>query len=596
MLQTRIRNFRFFSGHWAGLLLIVIAGVLVYSNTLEVPFVLDDVRQIEENQDIRSLENFLDWKVLAKNRPLTDFTFALNYHFHGLDVTGYHLVNLVLHLANGVLVYWLVLLFAGAGRRDESQHFSESAAVRLMAFFAALIFVVHPLQTQAVTYIVQRFTIMAAGFYILSVIFYILGRNRLAQGSGLNWKPGAVFFTLSFFSGLLAFLSKQNAASLPGMILACELILYDRTWAGWKRKLKWIAPGCALFILFVLYNVGFFSGSFSMGRALEDVSTLMRETEDISRWEYLMTQFTVLPRYLLLYVFPVGQNIDPMYPVTTDFFNLYTLAGTFFLAILLGAGIYLIPRQPLPALSIFWFFITLSVESSIIPISDPMFEHRMYLPMMGPALATAWVGARVARRHFKLIMAAAICLVLAFGAASYARNSVWQSELSIWQDSVSKNSDNHRAHTSLALVLEETGRRQQALKHYNRALEINPDYGFAHLNLGALLAESGQAVRAEKHFRQALEELPNNPGILSNLGASLAAQGRFKEALEFFGRVLKFEPDNIQARFNLAVTLARLERFDEASEQVLAILARDQDNAQALQLQKFLTNTQQSRE
>ena len=219
-----------------------------------------------------------------------------------------------------------------------------------MSLTTALIFVAHPIQTQAVTYTVQRCASMAAMFYLAAVFFYLKARI-LAQSSKLEAQSSgghplsafslqsSAFFTLCIICGMLAFLSKQNTASLPGVILLSEYLVIDRTWEGWKRKIPWFCLTFAFWGLFVLYVIGFFSGGtgggIEAGGVLEDVSRLTQETKNVSRWSYLCTQFNVLVIYIRLLFLPIGQNLDYMYPFKTGFFDGYTpLAFAFLIGII----------------------------------------------------------------------------------------------------------------------------------------------------------------------------------------------------------------------------------------------------------------------
>ncbi|WP_045215362.1 tetratricopeptide repeat protein [Desulfonatronovibrio magnus] len=579
------KNFLLKYGNSVSIFFLIMSGIAVYSNSFSVPFVLDDIRSIVENSFIKSFEGFASLEVFERNRPLVDLTFALNYHFGELRVFGYHLVNLLIHIINGIMVYFLILLIHSRisskyqivdGYRDDLW------LVRYVALFTALIFVVHPLQTQAVTYIVQRYTSMAALFYILSVLLYILGRNR--QVSGSNDSLSYVFISFSFLSGLMAFFSKQNAASLPAVILLIEFLLYKNKWSEWKKKLYWILPAIAGFVLIVLFNIGFFSGQGDFSRLLEDVSSLMRETTEISRWEYLVTQFVVVSKYLIMYMFPVGQNIDHMHPVLSGFWSGWAPLGSLLLLALLIAGFCFLKKQAVVSFAIFWFFITLSVESSVLPISDTMFEHRLYLPMIGPALATALIASQWLIKYPRIVLSLSLCYIIILGIFTFERNKVWQSQVTIWEDSIKKNPENFRAHTSLALAFEDQGEKGKALKHYNRALSIQPDYGFAHLNLGALLGEMGRIEEAEKHFRSALKEIPNNASLLNNLGVNIAIQGNLSKAEKYFRRSLRIDDQHIGARFNLAITLLNMNKSNQAMEELEYILKIDPANADALEM------------
>jgi len=170
-----------------------------------------------------------------------------------------------------------------------------------------------------------------------------------------------------------------------------EYLFVDRTWQGWKRKIPWFAVGFTLWFLFVFYVSGFFGGRSAGTGLLEEISNLTQETKMVSRWNYLCTQFNVLVIYIRLLFLPIGQNLDYMYPFKSGFFDGYTPLAFLFLMGVVGIGIWNIKKRPIITFAIFWFFITLSVESSIIPIKDPLFEHRLYPSMFGFALFVSYL-------------------------------------------------------------------------------------------------------------------------------------------------------------------------------------------------------------
>ena len=429
--------------HFPALILIPILALIIYSNIYQCPFVFDDGPGIEENTTIRTLSNYSSLGGLLRPRAIVGFTFALNYKFGKLNVFGYHLVNVLIHIINGFLVYFLAQTIFTQLSNTSAQRFGElnspkskvqgrkskvqspkskvqgpqpaisqstinnqQSTIFLMSLTAALIFIAHPIQTQAVTYTVQRCASMAAMFYLASVFFYLKARI-LAQSSKLEAQSSgghplsafslqsSAFFTLCIICGMLAFLSKQNTASLPGVILLSEYLVIDRTWEGWKKRIPWFCLTFAFWGLFVLYVIGFFSGGtgggIEAGGLLEDVSRLTQETENVSRWSYLCTQFNVLVIYIRLLFLPIGQNLDYMYPFKTGFFDGYTPLAFAFLIGIIGIGIWNIRKRPVISFGIFWFFITLSVESSLIPIRDALFEHRLYLPMFGFAIIVSYL-------------------------------------------------------------------------------------------------------------------------------------------------------------------------------------------------------------
>jgi len=583
-----------FLSPWFGLIVIGLSVLVIYSNIYNSPFVFDDVPRIVENSTIRDLSNFLSPDKLLEPRAIVDFTFALNYRFGKLNVFGYHLVNVLIHILNGFLVYILVSALLKQGHRGSNASaalISESPdfSIRITSLFTALIFVVHPIQTQAVTYTVQRYASMAAMFYMASVLFYLKARMTKAggrgQGSGIGGQKlksfhlsALSYIALSILCGILAFLSKQNTASLPLVILVVEYLLIDRTWQRWKTKLPWFVVLFALWTLFILYVSGFFSGGFEGRELLSDVSELIKETETVGRWQYLCTQFNVVVIYIRLLFLPVLQNMDYLYPFKSGFFDSYTPFAFLFLIGIAALGLWHIKKRPMISLAIFWFFITLSVESSIIPIRDALFEHRLYLPMLGFGL---FVSCQLFhylsdKRFMAFVLSLAIVVVL--GAATYRRNNTWQNEKALWSDVVTKSPDNYRAYYNLGNAFVRQGRISEAIKHYIKALQIKPNHAKAHNNLGNTLKDQGKLSEAITHYYEALRINPDYARAHNNLGDALAIQGNLSEAIKHYTEALRISPDLNEAHENIEKASALLMELNELIQSLQELLKVNPEN------------------
>jgi len=608
---------------WLALILIALVAVSIYSNIYRGPFVFDGVMHIEDKVKIRDLKRW--FSSALPPRPLVELTFALNYKLGKLHVFGYHLVNVFIHIINGFLAYFLALNIMrqlsfsldykkngaqkGLSVNSQSPITNHQSSIPLMSLFAALIFVAHPIQTQAVTYTVQRYTSMAAMFYFLSIFLYMRarilqqgawegrqrtkGRGRRAEdggkgtggGAGISWKnvygfKVLAYFALCFVSGILAYFSKPSAASLPGAILLLEFLLFDRTWRGWLRKLLWITPLFVFMGVFILYIAGKFSGGVQFGKLLEDVSEILRAPGTVvSRWDYLCTQFNVVVIYIRLLFFPVGQNLDYLYPFNTGFFEGYTPLAALFLIAIIGVGIWSVKKRPVITFGIFWFFITVSVESGIFPIKDALFEHRLYLPMFGFAIVVAYSVFYLlpVKRYWAIVIS--ILIILSFGTATYFRNRVWQNGTTLWLDVVSKSPHNYRAHYNLGTILYHNGEMDKAIKSYSDALRIQPDFAIAHDNLGVALVHKGKQDDAMKHFSQALRIRPKDPKILTNYGQALMQQGKIQDAIAHFLRALEIDSDNSEARNNLGIALARQGKLKEAIQHFSEALEIEPHNA-----------------
>jgi len=608
----------------AVLVFIALTVFIIYSNIYQSPFIFDDRPGIQENLDIRNVGNYLSFDRLLIPRDIVYLTFALNYRFGKLNVFGYHLVNVLIHIINGFLVYFLSLTVfkqlsssftkpfgrlngpnsklkrstskerrqaSKTGRKQKSKKarslgrnaqpvsFQSSiinlqSSIPWMSLTAALIFIAHPIQTQAVTYMVQRCASMATMFYLASVFFYLKARiiqqgavdegqrtevsgQRSGSRGTFSFRLSA-FYSLCILCGALAFLSKQNTASLPAVIFLAEYLLFDRTWEAWKRKIPWFVAAFTLWAVFVLYVAGFFSGGIEGRGLLEDVSDLMQETEYVSRWSYLCTQFNVLVIYIRLLFLPIGQNLDYVYRFNNTFFDGHTPLAFAFLVGVIAIGIWNIRKRPVISFGIFWFFITLSVESSLIPIQDAIFEHRLYLPMFGFALIISYLVFHFLSRRLSWAIVVSAIIIMSLGTATYLRNMKWKDGITLWTDVLSQSPQNTRAKNNLANLLVTQGRHKEAIKYYSDVLRVEPAYMDAHVNLANVLAIQGNFDAAIQHYTAALQITPRSEKVHYNLGSALVDQGRGKVAIKHFLYALSIRPGFAEAHCKLGNVLVNI--------------------------------------
>ena len=356
-------------------LLIALTAFIVYSNSFDCQYHLDDESGIVKNEQITRLSYFYNgdyW--LNAQRPLAFFSFALNYHFGKLNVWGYHLVNVLVHIIAGIFVFLLIKLILNLNNYN---NYKVDKHKNWFALFAALFFVVHPMQTQAITYIVQRMASMAAMFCIMSIYFYSWGRVEHVQNSKVF--KAILLYLLALTSGILGVLTKQNAIIFPFVFLLFEFC-FIRSKENKIFKNYIIISLCTLVV--VCASFLFFNGEI-LTFALYGVKT--------SSMEYLVNQFVVIVKYLRLTVLPINQcadygNVNYGFPYIKSFWQFDVIGCLVLLIGLFTLAVYYYKKNKAFSFGIFWFFLTLSIESSIIPIADPMFEHRMYLPMVGVSL------------------------------------------------------------------------------------------------------------------------------------------------------------------------------------------------------------------
>jgi tetratricopeptide (TPR) repeat protein len=536
------------------LFLMALLGLLAYSNTFKVPFIFDDRPNIVENPIMRDLEYFIDpsrasnftgygeYPTLIK-RYVGHLSFALNYRAHGLDVKGYHAVNLLIHILNGMLLFWIVQLTFKTPYMEGS---SIEGRSRHIAFFAAVVFILHPVQTQAVTYIVQRLTSLATLFYLVSVLAYVKSRFA-AKGA----KRYALYAT-SLLSALLAMNTKQIAFTLP---LAISLYEFSFFKGAIRKRILFLVP--LLLTLFVI-PLSFINVDRPIGELMGDMgeATTIR---NIPRLDYLLTEFRVMATYLRLLVLPVSQNLDYDYPVYDSFFALPVLLSFLFLVLIIALGIVLFRRSwikdnssRLIAFGIFWFFLSISVESSIIPL-QVIYEHRIYLPSVGASLAFSsgsfLLYERLKDRKTRAAATALLtALPLVFGIATFQRNSVWKTEIGLWEDVVKKSPHRARPHYNLGKSFQQWGMVWKAMKEYEIAVQLKPDYVKAHNNLGIVYLKVGRMEESIKEYRIAIALDPEFKEAHFNLGIAYLDTGQLKKAQASLKRCLELDPGYARAK------------------------------------------------
>jgi len=496
----------------------------------------------------------------------------LNYHLHGLDVTGYHVFNVLVHIINALLVYFLIrMMFQTPFFSDVTTERTSFSLLTPGTFSlcSALIFVSHPVQTQAITYITQRFASLATLFFLLSILAYV--KSRLSSAAPAKYG----LYALSLISAVTAMLVKEISFTLPVTIMLFEIFFFQ---GNYRRRALPLVP-FALTMLVIPAALLTAQGSFSIMDIDQSMKTLA-SAPSIVRMDYFLTQFRVIVTYLRLLFLPVNQNLDYDYPVYHSFFNPPVAFSFVFLLFLFCLGIYFFylskkdtikGRRCLRfiSLGIFWFFITISVESSIIPIQDVIFEHRLYLPSVGFIIAImAGIAVLVlkaeSRKAARVAVAGIVCAVCVLGGAAYARNSVWKTNISLWEDVVEKSPSKGRPHYNLAVAYTTQGRDEEAIQEFLAAIKANPDYFEARYNLAKAYTRQGRIPDAIKEFQAAIRINPGNADVHYNLGTAYSRQGRIPDAIGEFHIAIALKPDYFKAHNNLANAYLSLGRTADA--------------------------------
>jgi len=561
----------------------MLLGLLGYANSFNVPFQFDDIINISQDPVIKNLDYYwapskaegftgaVQYPMLI-NRYVGSLSFALNYKMHGLDVRGYHVVNLLIHLINAVLVYWLVnLIFSALGiGKSAEEKLTLVGQGQIMALFVSLLFVSHPIQTQAVTYIVQRFTSLATMFYLLSVIMYARFRLTVGweehEGEENSRRPSCyLYYLLSLVTAVLAMRTKEIAFTIPVIIVLFELIFFE---GDYRKRVLGLCP-IVLTMLVIPYSL-FFVASYA-GKSWE----ITKLHTHMPRLDYFLTELRVLVTYIRLILFPVNQNLDYDYPISHSILDYRVLAALgVLMTIWLSAGYFFyrfkntLPLSRVVFFGTAWFFVALSVESSFIPIVDVIFEHRVYLPSFGAFLVIAALGAIVlekCRQDWLQITAWVLMAVISLGltTATYVRNKVWRDKMSLWQDVVEKSPNKARGHIALGQVWRHRGDIDKALKNFRKAVELKPDSD-SYAKIGLIYGEHDRWLEAEESFRVAVALDKNNDFTRANLALALTHLGRFEEAVREFKAALAINPNNAMTHNDLGIALGNWGKIDQA--------------------------------
>lgn len=535
-----------------GLVIITLLGIIIYSNSFNCSFHFDDYPSIINNTLIHKLSDVKDWWNFSPNRPVPIFTFVLNYHFNHLDVRYWHLVNLLIHFINACLVWWLTLLIFSTPCLKESPIGKQK---KIIAFFTALLFVSSPLATQSVTYIVQRQASMAAMFYLLTLALFVKARL-----STIGNNARIFLFTGTLVSMVLAMLSKENSFTLPFAILLIELFFFRTKKLSINVKdYRFILSGvifiCVILIIPLKYSLSVFNTIHPVGGNVYTITS----------FNYLLTQFSVILKYIQLLIVPINQNFDYDFPVSNDFFGIRTLLSFLVLLSLIILAIFFYKRYRILSFGIFWFFLTLSVESSFIPIDDVIFEHRTYLPSFGFFLIISSGIFILLWDKYKYI--AISVLVIIIGSSSfltYERNKIWKDDITLWSDVVSKSPNKARPFEILGYSYGNLGQWNIAISEYSRAIEINPQYKEAYNSRGVSYGNIRQWDKAINDYSMAIGIDPQYTDAYTNRGVANCNLGQWGKAITDFTRAIKIKPKCTEAYTNRGIAYCNLRRWDNA--------------------------------
>jgi tetratricopeptide (TPR) repeat protein len=561
-------------------MLLVLLGLLVYANSLHVPFQFDDDQNIVHNPIIKDLSYFshperaqgLMQYSRLRMRYVGFLTLALNYRIHGLRVEGYHAVNIAIHIVNALLLYLFVLLsFRTPGLRGSPL----AARAPTIALLSAALFVVHPVQTQAVTYIVQRLASLTALFYLGAMASY--ARSRLSAGSAARWG----FYLLCLSLSVLAMKTKQNAFTLPLAIALYEVLFFRGE--PWKKRAALLAP---LLLTMLIIPLTLLRLDKLMEELTGSATGMTQPTASMAG--HLLTELRVAVTYLRLLVLPVNQNVDYDYPLSTSMPLPSVLASLIVVLSAIALALWLLRKRGaarLAAFGVLFFFLALSVES-VVPWLMPMYEHRLYLPVAGLFMAASvgvvgLAAALPSAAARKALGAACVIALLCFGTLAAARNTVWKSPFSLWGDTVAKSPRKARPNNNLGMAWLEGGDMDRAMRYLKTSVALEPTYAPAYNNIGYIYYNRGELDRAREAFQLTLKYMPKNSNAHYNLGNVYFDRKRLDDAIAQYQRAIALRPDYARARYNLGNAYFDQGKFDRALASYRKVIAITPDFAPA---------------
>jgi tetratricopeptide (TPR) repeat protein len=495
-----------------GFLLTAFIVFTVYGPALNGPFLLDD-SYMPYDQPAYENAPLSSW--IKGMRPMLMLSYWMNYQLSGGNTGPYHEVNLLLHVLNGILIYLSIrkiLTWAGV----------QAHTGQILSIFAAGLFLLHPIQTESVSYIASRSETLSLFFFLAAFVVFLYRRSVET-----SW-PVALA-VLALFGA--ACLTKEHAVTLPALLLLTDYFWNPGfSFQGMRRNWRLYAVMGAAGALGLAFVLRILSGAKTAGFGMKDLTW----------YEYFFTQCRAIWVYLRMYLLPFGQNVDHDFPISRNLLDGGAIFGLIGLVALVGAAWFYRRRYPLIAYGVLAFVILIAPTSSIVPIRDPLVERRLYLPFIGLLLVTVGVLARWKTSRSTVVTALAILLAIEAG-LTFQRNRVWSSGLDLWQDTVAKSPRKVRPRFQLAFAYYSTGHCGQAVEEFSKAATFQtPDYNLL-LDWGLAYDCVNQPAMALEKLRAAAS-LEKSAHIYSLMGMVYAKQRLYPLALDALHTAAGLDP------------------------------------------------------
>jgi tetratricopeptide (TPR) repeat protein len=536
----------------------------IYGNTFDCSWHFDDEVNITDNPNIHLKE--LSWKSIkralfsgradpsALYRPVSCLSFALNYYFGELDVLGYHLVNTLIHFLASVFLF--LFIYHTLNLPALRTKYADNAYP--IALLATLLWAINPVQTQAVTYLVQRMASLAGMFYIMSMYFYLKARTHVKGGQKV------LLFMLCFSCFLLALGSKENAIILPLSLSLYEILLLQKTTRENLRKnLRiFLVVAGAIFILGFAYiyvrggNIFYFIGDY--------------DVRPFTLWQRLLTEPRVIIFYISLLFYPMPHRLNIAHSIQISTSLLEPITTLLSILLIVGAIVctmIIARKRPLLSFCVLFFFINHLVESTIFAL-ELIFEHRNYIPSMLLFLPVAIGFWNLLKRYsmkksMKFIISLFIILLLiGLGHSTFMRNFTWKNEKSLWIDAVDKTPDIPRPHHNLGKYYQDIGDYKNAILEYEKALDKpennRKDGAFVtYYNLGKIYGDLKDSKKALDFYKKSIAINPDYAPTYNNMAAIMDREGKYALAHEYLLKAFNLDPSNTEFHFNLGFHYVR---------------------------------------
>ncbi len=466
----------------------ILAGI-VYYNVLDNSKHFDD-DFIFTNPDFQNPEDYLTIFKVNAFRFVTFYTFSHQMKFSGDDPSQYYIVNILIHIINSFLIFLISYSLLASPKLANTK---VAEYREILSLFIAIIYAVHPIQTQAVSYIYQRLALVGGLFYLSAIYFYIV--FRLSDKKFYNKIWLLLLSILAITGGLF---SKENTFTIPGIIILLEISLLSK-----RKSVSFIfillsfilvIVGVLLFFMFQIPERVFFPQENFDGNTIHSLN-------------YFFTQFKVFPKYFTMMLFPFSQNIDHEIIIANTINDDGVIEGMIFVGVTLIIALHSYKKYKLIFFGIVWIYITLAVESSFIPVADVINEHRLYLPIFGFLMILAQLAGMFLNKDENVKKLIIIMLVMTgiYSIKTVMRNKVWQSEYTLWADAAKKSPNKARAQFKLAVAAFDSGKMDIALNSFNRTVELNPKLPSIYSYLGAMNAQARNYQQAIDYYSKFIE-------------------------------------------------------------------------------------------